>query len=345
MIKLLLFDGNALVHRAFHALPKTFTDKQGRPTGAVYGFFISFLAMIERFQPSHTAVAFDLAGPTFRDQLYQEYKAKRPKPPQQLYDQIPIIKQVLRAMEVPILEAQGFEADDVLASVVARLNQTQDKPNKPHKRESVDPNLKVIIVTGDQDALQMVNNNVTVAMIGRGIKDTLEYTPKVFRDKFGFEPGLIVDLKALMGDTSDNIAGVPGIGAKGAGQLIRQFQTIEQLYRNLADSRISERTRKILKKHQKEALFSKMLITLRQDAPTTFELQKARLLLDQGQVRVVFNQLGFKSLLPRLPTSARPERVNDRSEAEGQTRSAQSSTLVQTELESTRARQPNLFEN
>jgi len=198
--KLVLIDGNALVHRAFHALPPLRT-KKGELVNAVYGFASILFRVLKELTPDYLAVAFDLAGPTFRDIEYKEYKAKRVKPPQELYDQIPLIKELIKALALPIYEKEGFEADDLIGTIVSKV------PAKDRKTK-----VKTIIVTGDLDTLQLIDENTEVYTPQKGIKDAVIYDQSAVKKRYGIRPKQIADLKGLKGDPSDNILGVPGIG-------------------------------------------------------------------------------------------------------------------------------------
>lgn len=193
--KIILIDSNALIHRAFHALPP-FTARDGRPTGAVYGVALTLLSVIDKFQPEYVAATFDLKGPTFRHEKFAEYKATRVKAPDELYAQIPLVKEMFKAWGIPVFEITGFEADDLIGTLC--------------RKPEVD-NIQSIIVTGDKDTLQLVDDNTAVFTLRKGIKDTVVYDAKAVEENFGYRPDQVVDFKALRGDASDNIPGVKGI--------------------------------------------------------------------------------------------------------------------------------------
>lgn len=218
MPKIIIIDGNAIAHRAFHALPPL-TNKEGRVLNAVYGFASILLKVIKDLKPDYLAVTFDLAAPTFRHQEYKEYKAKRVKQPQELYDQLPLIKELLRAMGISVYEKEGYEADDVIATIA-----TSSK-------------IKNIIVTGDLDTLQLVDENTSVHTLKKGVSDIAVYDEKAVLERFGLKPSQMVDYKALRGDPSDNILGVKGIGEKTATELIKKFGSIEKIYEKIPDSK------------------------------------------------------------------------------------------------------------
>jgi len=286
--KFIIIDGNALLHRAWHALPMTLTTKSGEIVNAVYGFTMILLKVLKDLKPDYLAVTFDLKAPTFRHKEYKEYKATRIKQPDELYAQIPKVKEVVRAFNLPIYEKEGFEADDVIATLV--------------KDKSVQ-DLLTIIVTGDLDTLQLVDQNTEVYTMHKGISDTLIYdTDEVKRRFNGLTPEQMVDYKALRGDPSDNIPGVKGIGEKGAITLLKEFKTLENLYKNLEAKKIPDRYRHLLSEHEKEALMSKGLAQLITDVPIKFKLKDAKVTAyDGGKVIPLFQELEFKSLINKLP--------------------------------------------
>ncbi|MFC1625270.1 DNA polymerase [Patescibacteria group bacterium] len=286
---LVLIDSHAVLHRAFHAMP-SFTSSKGEPTGALYGFISMFLRMIKDLKPDYLAACFDLPEPTFRHQFYKEYKAKRPKMADELSSQIDKSKDVLDAFEVPVYEKGGFEADDALASIVEQVKNKKD--------------LKTIIVTGDLDALQLVSDNVEVYTMRKGMQDSILYDIKAVKDRYGFGPELVPDFKGLMGDPSDNIIGVVGIGEKTAKILIQNFGSIENIYKKLGKVKVvvSPRIIKILEENKEDALFSKTLATVRRDVPITFSLKDSQwnLNFNKSKVEEIFMEFGFRSLLKRL---------------------------------------------
>lgn len=290
--KLLIFDGNAIVHRSFHALPPTMTTGQGEVVNAVYGFTSFLLKAVKEFQPTHAAVTFDLAGQTFRHERFQKYKAHRVKAPQELYDQLERVKEVVQALGLPIYEARGFEADDCIGTIV----------------HEVSGRLPIVIVTGDLDTLQLIDEKTKVYTMSHGLSESLLYDAAAVRARFGFGPEAQIDYKALRGDPSDNIPGVQGIGEKTATALIKTFGGLEKLYQALTDKKpsdklntISPRIQELLRRHHEEALMSRDLATIRLDAPIKFNLSGARLgQLNQENARRLFDELEFKSLIARL---------------------------------------------
>ncbi len=292
--RLLIFDGNAIIHRCFHAIPPLAT-KDGVLVNAVYGFLMMFLKAVKDLKPTHVVVTFDMAGPTFRHEEFAEYKATRVKQAPELYAQIPITKEVLGAMGVQIFEKKGFEADDVIGTIATLAR---------HER----PTVESIIVTGDMDALQLINTTTRVYTMRRGISDTLIFDAAAVREKFGFDPEFVVDYKALRGDVSDNIPGVKGVGEKTGMELVKKFGTIEKMYAALDVGEkiegVSERMRGLLVEKKADAIQSKRLATIVCDVPLDFSFGKtAYVPVERDAIFPVFQKLGFLSLLQRLPSS------------------------------------------
>ncbi len=286
--KFIIIDGNALIHRAWHALPPTLQTKSGELVNAVYGFTMILLRVLKDLKPDYLAVTFDLKAPTFRHKEYKEYKAQRVKQADELYAQFPRIKEIVRAFDIPIYEIEGFEADDVIATLV--------------KDKQVEK-IKSIIVTGDMDTLQLVDENTEVYTMHKGISDTFTYDINEVKKRFdGLSPKQMVDYKALRGDPSDNIPGVKGIGEKGAINLLKEFKTLENIYKNLNSKKIAERYQKLLAEHKKDALMSQKLCRLVEDVPIKFNLKEAEFNgFDATKVIPLFQKLEFKSLINKLP--------------------------------------------
>lgn len=283
--KLMIIDGNALIHRSFHALPPTMTTKDGEIVNAVYGFTTVLLKAIREFKPEYVVLTLDKKGPTFRHERYEKYKANRIKAPDELYDQIPKVKKVAESFNIPIFEKDGFEADDLIGTIASLAGE----------------NLKKIIVTGDLDTLQLINNHTKVYTMSRGLSDSVIYDDKAVKDRFNLTPEQMIDYKALRGDPSDNIPGVKGIGEKGAIELLTNFKTLEGIYKNIESDKIKDRIRNLLKAHQNEAYLSKELVTIKRDVAIDFNLEKTRFsAFDQKKVIKLFSELEFKSLLPRV---------------------------------------------
>lgn len=300
--RFVIIDAQALIHRAYHALPETLTNSQGEPTNALYGFSSVFLKMLADLKPDYIAAAFDRAEPTFRHQQFEEYKAHRPETPPALIEQVPKVKEMLKAFGVPVLEKAGFEADDIIGTLVEK-----------YKKK---PDLQILIVTGDLDTLQLIRENTQVYTLKRGITDTVTYGPKEVKERYGLTPKQLPDYKGLVGDASDNIPGVAGIGPKSASQLLSAYGTIEGIYRALNQGKITGRAASALKDSRDEALFSKELATIRTDAPIKFSLDKAawsQARYNRAQVEKFFKSQGFRSLFNRLPGQPGPTRNQGKS--------------------------------
>jgi len=289
--KLILIDANALMHRAYHALPPLAT-KKGELTNAVYGFTSVLLKVIKELKPDYMICAFDVAGPTFRDKEYKEYKAGRVKPGQEFYDQIPRIKEIVKAFNIPIYEKRGFEADDVIGTLAKKL-------------EIRNWELEIIIVTGDLDALQLVSDKTKVYTLRKGIKDTVIYDKEAVKKRYGLEPKQIVDFKGLRGDPSDNIPGVNGIGEKGAIDLLKNFHSVEELYQAIEENKTGDLIKPKIKEkliaQKEQALMSKKLATIKRDMDIEADLKKCVWGdYDKSKLIKLFRELNFYSLIKRV---------------------------------------------
>lgn len=301
MKKLILIDGNALVHRAFHALPPL-TSPKGIVTNAVFGVSSILLKTIKEIKPDYIAATFDLAGPTFRHKKFAEYKIHREKAPQELYNQIPLVKEVMIAFGIPIYEKEGYEADDLIGTLATKASK-----NPPAG------GLQTIIATGDLDALQLVNGKkVVVFTLRKGVSDTVIYDEEAVFVRYGLKPEQLNDYRGLKGDPSDNIPGVPGVGEKTAADLIQKFGSLEKLYDYLEQNQrqekdkksdISEKLAEKLLAGKEGAFFSKQLSTIVTDLEIDFTPEKSewRKKADVSKIETVFRDLGFASLLRRLP--------------------------------------------
>ncbi|MFQ5574032.1 MAG: DNA polymerase I, partial [Terriglobia bacterium] len=282
--KIFLLDGPSLIYRAFYALPTTLTTRDGRITNAVYGFTSMLIRLLSDEQPDAVLVAFDRPGRTFRHDDYEEYKAHRPETPEELKEQLPLVRDVLNALNIPQLEADGYEADDILGTVAVRGAEASDQ---------------VVIVTADRDLLQCVSDNVSVLATRRGITDVKSYDRAAVVERFGVTPEQIPDMLALKGDASDNIPGVPGIGEKTATSLISEYGSLEKVLES-AD-RVAPRFGKLLVKHREQAVLSKKLATLIYNVPIEVDLDKPRIGdWNEQEVGKVFANLDFNTLLERL---------------------------------------------
>lgn len=292
-----LIDGNAIMHRAYYAMPRF--EINGELVNAIYGFISILFSTIEKFHPEYLAVAFDVKGPTFRDALFDKYKATRVKAPDEFYAQIPEIWKFVEKMEIPLLTKEGFEADDVIGTIAKRINYQTE-------------NLEVIILTGDQDTLQLVNGGIKVAMPKMGRIKEAVYDKSTVLGKFNLTPEQIIDYKALSGDSSDNIPGVRGIGAKTATALLREFGSVEKIYQVLDkdEAIFTEKFRSAVVKKLKDgrelAKLSKQLATIKCDLDLDFKLSQAKIHdFDEKEVDKFLDKYRFSSLQKRMPKSVR----------------------------------------
>ncbi len=296
---LMIVDSNALIHRSYHALP-SLTSPSGILTNAAYGFFLILLKAIEEVKPKYIITTFDVAAKTFRHEMFDEYKATRTKAPDNLYAQIPIVKEILGDMNIQVLEAPGYEADDVIGTIA----------NKAKKEK----NLEVIIVTGDLDTLQLIDQNVKVWTLKTGISQSFVYDYAAFVARYGMEPSQFVDYKGLKGDPSDNIPGVPGIGDKTAKELVLKHNNIEQLLKDskkiVDDPLIHDKDKKIYVKmlaNKDEALFSKQLSSISLDAPVEFSLTDCLYQIkDFNKLKETLKKYGFFSLVKKMESQNIP---------------------------------------
>ena len=288
---LLLIDGHALIYRAYHALPEL-TDPKGRLVNAVYGFTRILLNVIRQFRPDYIAVAFDSKEKTIRADLDETYKANRPEMPDDLKPQVELVRRVVDTLNIPTLILPGYEADDLIGTIAKRVTQ---------ERDDVD----VLIVTGDKDLLQLVDDRVRVFIPKRGrFSKDVEYDPEQVKVKLGVSPSQVVDLKALMGDSSDNIKGVKGIGKKTASKLINQFGSLEKLYQAIDDGvdNLPAGVRQKLVDGRADAFLSQELARIKLDVPISFDLERAKVTrYDKEKVIRLFEELGFHSLTKYLP--------------------------------------------
>jgi DNA polymerase-1 len=283
--KLAIIDAHALIHRAYHALPPMSTE-DGVPTNAVYGFTSMLIKMLATIKPTHVIAAFDMKGPTFRHEEYADYKAHRKELENNLIVQFDIVREVVRAFDIPILEKKGFEADDIIGTIVHQLEEK----------------IPIVVVTGDMDTLQLVSKTTSVFTLKKGISDTILYTPELVRGKYGFDPIYVPDYKGLAGDPSDNIKGVEGIGVKTAKDLVGTYGGLESIFEHTLE--LPKRAQTRILGHEDDAFFSRKLAIIRQDVPIDISLEDALFeTYDEKKVRVVFQQLGFRSLISRLPKS------------------------------------------
>ncbi|SKC64244.1 DNA polymerase I [Maledivibacter halophilus] len=282
--RLIIIDGNSLINRAFYALPDL-TTREGIHTNGVFGFIKMVNKIHEDYKPNYLSVAFDLKAPTFRHIQYKEYKAQRKKMPEELAQQMPILKEILDAYGIHRTELEGFEADDLIGTI-ARFCEERD--------------FEVIIVTGDRDALQLVSDNVKVMITKRGITNLEVYDRDMVKEKYGVTPEQIIDFKGLVGDKSDNIPGVPGVGEKTASKLLNQFSTVEELIKNV-DSISSKSHRKKIEENIEIALLSKRLATIKTDIPLEIDIEELKIIQpDKKKLMELFKKYEFNSLVKTL---------------------------------------------
>ena len=286
MERLLILDSNALLNRAFYAIPEL-TTSEGIHTNAVYGFVNMLFKMKEELKPDYIVAAFDKKGPTFRHKEYEDYKAGRKKMPSELAEQFPIIKELLGLLSITKYELEGFEADDIIGSLAKYAEKN---------------NIEVFIVTGDRDALQLASENINVVITKKGVTETATYNYKSFVDEFGVTPTQFIDVKGLMGDKSDNIPGVPGVGEKTAYKLIQTYGSIEEVLNNI-DNISGKKLKENLETYREQAIFSKKLATIVTEVPIDFDLDeiKSQESYDKEGLKKLLLKLQMKSMIDKLP--------------------------------------------
>lgn len=292
---LVLLDSHAIIHRAYHALPE-FLSSKGEPTGALYGLSNMLMKIITDLKPDYIVACYDLPQKTFRHEAYEGYKAGRVKADEALITQIKSSRQIFEAFNIPIYDAPGFEADDVLGTIVEKLKKEKD--------------INIIIASGDMDTMQLiVDKKIQVYTLKKGINDTILYDEEKVIERFGFKPNLLPDYKGFRGDPSDNIIGIKGIGEKTATTLITKFGTVEEIYKRLKKNEkefitegITPRILELIKNNEEEALFSKTLAKIRGDAPINFSLPEKTFWenADLKKIENVFSDFEFRSLYSRL---------------------------------------------
>ena len=286
-MKLLAIDGNSILNRAFYGI-KLLSNKKGVFTNAIFGFMNIYFKNTADVKPDAVAVAFDLRSPTFRHKAVASYKANRKGMPEELAQQLPLIKELLGLMGIKVVECEGFEADDILGTLSKACSDTDNQ---------------CFVLTGDRDSLQLIDDKVTVLLATN--KETVHYTPEKFTEDYGFEPIKLIDLKALMGDSSDNISGVAGIGEKTASALIKEYGTVENLYANYADSNLTKGVKAKLEKGADSAKESKWLATIVRDAPIDTDIQHyVPSEQDTAGISRLLTELEMFKLLDKLDISA-----------------------------------------
>ena len=323
---LVLIDSNAIIHRAYHALPKNMSTSKGEMTNAVYGYATTLIKVLEDLHPTHIAASFDIGKATFRLAEYAQYKATRVAADQELYDQIPKVQELLKAFNIPAYVKEGYEADDCIGTISDKF---EERNPKQHYK-----GFKVYIVTGDKDAFQLVDGNINVYNLKKGLSETQIVDRSVIKEEWGLDPEDFIDLKALAGDPSDNIPGVPGIGPKTAISLLQKFDNLKNIYEtieavipakagiqekeldsgsqatvrndNLIESAAKElgikpRIVKLLIDYKDQAFLSQSLATICRDVPIEFTLEEMKWgEYDKEKVRAFFERMQFHSLLKRF---------------------------------------------
>lgn len=293
MRKLILIDGNSLLHRAYHAFPPTLTTAKGELINAVYGFSAMLLTILEKLGPTHVAVAWDVKGPTFRKLEYVEYKAQRGPMDDDLATQIDRTKEVVSVLNIPQFGIEGFEGDDVIGTL-ARQATDEDK----------EKDTQVVIVTADRDALQLIKEKQIVVYLPIQNKASMAvvFDEDKVMETYGFKPKRIVDLKSLMGDSSDNIPGVKGVGKVTATKLILEFESLDGVYKNIESEKISKRVREMLIADKEMAYQSFKLAEINNDVPLKINWEDCLLTnYDKNKAVELFKELNFNSIIARLP--------------------------------------------
>ena len=289
MAKLVVIDGNSIMNRAFYGLSGSnmLTTKKGVPTNAIYGFLTILFKILNEDKPDYLTVAFDLKSPTFRHKMYEGYKAQRKGMPNELATQMPIIKEVLDAMNISRIEMEGFEADDILGTLA-----------KKAKKQGIE----VILFTGDRDSFQLIEKGINVKLpVTKGGKTETEiYDEEKIQEKYGVMPLDLINVKGLMGDTSDNIPGVPGIGEKTALGFIQKFKTIEKLYENIDDTIVKPKAKEALIEYKDLAFLSRTLATINTDIPLEFSENYKVQEINNEKLYEIFNELEFSSFIKKL---------------------------------------------
>ncbi|MDQ0058804.1 DNA polymerase I [Paenibacillus harenae] len=283
MEKWMLIDGNSIAYRAFFALPPL-TNSAGQHTNALYGFTTMLLKLLDELKPTHVLVAFDAGKVTFRHEGYSEYKGGRQKTPPELSEQFPVLKELIRSFGIAQFELSGYEADDIIGTLTKRADEQ---------------GVETVVVSGDKDMLQLASDKVTIAVTRKGVSEVDMYSPEAIQEKYGLVPQQIIDLKGLMGDTSDNIPGVPGVGEKTALKLLHEHGTVEQVLENAGE--LKGKLKENIETHKDSALMSKKLATIFREVPLesgTDELRYSG--YDGATLAEAFRKLEFKSLLERL---------------------------------------------
>lgn len=298
MRKLLLIDGNAILHRAYHALPPL-TNTKGEVVNGVYGFFSMLLTVMNDLKPECVVVCFDRPKPTFRQTMYAGYQQHRPKMAEDLVPQVAILHEMLAKMNVKVFEVDGYEADDLLGTIANKISKIKNINQRSKIKD--EEYIEVIILSGDRDLLQLVNSHVKVLAPVVGVKNTILFDSAKVEEKYGIKPEQIVDYKALVGDASDGYPGVAGVGPKTAAHLLQNYRTLEGIYEHIGE--LNPKLAEKLAQGSEQAALCKKLATIVTDAPIAFKLEECR--LNKFKIKDwtdAFGEQGFKSLVKRVET-------------------------------------------
>ncbi|MGO4371652.1 5'-3' exonuclease H3TH domain-containing protein, partial [Paenibacillus sp. MCAF20] len=311
MEKWMLIDGNSIAYRAFFALPPL-TNSAGQHTNALYGFTTMLLKLLDELKPTHVLVAFDAGKVTFRHEGYSEYKGGRQKTPPELSEQFPVLKDLIRSFGIAQFELSGYEADDIIGTLTKRADEQ---------------GVETVVVSGDKDMLQLASDKVTIAVTRKGVSEVDMYSPEAIQEKYGLVPQQIIDLKGLMGDTSDNIPGVPGVGEKTALKLLHEHGSVEQVLENVGE--LKGKLKENIETHKDSALMSKKLATIFREVPVESGTEEMRYSgYDGAALAEAFRKLEFKSLLERMDFG---ESVVDSAEAAKQSAAELNISIIASE--------------
>ena len=303
MSKLVIVDGHAIIHRAYHSIPPlTFN---GQPVNGLYGFYSMLLTAINTLDPKYLIVCLDSPGPNFRNHEFLGYRAKRKPADKELVSQLPLLKSTLEQAKISTFSMGGFEADDLIATITRKALKKFKKDSQNHKSYIID---QVIIITGDKDLMQLVDKQVSLFVPVRGLSETKIFKPDDVQEKLGVLPTQVIDLKALMGDMSDNYPGVAGIGPKAANDLLSQYQNLNNIYQHLDEIKSSVKEK--LEKDKDNAYLSQKLATLINNIPLHFKLSSAKLNpVFYQNLTSLFKSFNFKSLVQRIEKQ-NPVKIN-----------------------------------
>ena len=305
MSKLVIVDGHAVIHRAYHSIPPLTSN--GQPVNGLYGFYSMLLTALNTLNPKYLVVCLDSPGPNFRNHEFLGYRAKRKPADADLISQLPLLKSTLEQANISTFSMGGFEADDLIATITVKALKKITK----NKRKLID---EVVIITGDKDLMQLVNNQVSLFVPIHGLSETKMFKPEDVQEKLGVLPTKVVDLKALMGDMSDNYPGVAGIGPKVATDLLSEYQNLDNIYHHL--NQIKPSVREKLEKDKDNAYLSQKLATLVSNIPLTFKLSSAKLTSTSYQNLIsLFKIYNFKSLIQRVQKQ-NPVKINKKENAD-----------------------------